>query len=50
MNDIHKFRRDDEYFMLDVSSGVIHVVDKIIYDIIDEFSKDKYEHIAKNLF
>lgn len=36
MNDIHKFKCNDEYFILDVSSGAIHVVDKIIYEIIDE--------------
>ncbi|PRR81035.1 ScfB-related radical SAM/SPASM orphan maturase [Clostridium vincentii] len=36
MNDIHKFKCNDEYFILDVSSGSIHVVDKIVYDIVDE--------------
>ncbi|MGH4125431.1 MAG: thioether cross-link-forming SCIFF peptide maturase [Clostridium sp.] len=36
MNDIHKFKCNDDYFILDVSSGAIHVVDNIIYDIVDE--------------
>ncbi|MCB2305123.1 thioether cross-link-forming SCIFF peptide maturase [Clostridium estertheticum] len=36
MNDIHKFKCNDDCFMLDVSSGTIHVVDKIIYEIVNE--------------
>ena len=36
MKDIHKFKCKDDYFILDVNSGAIHVVDRIIYDIIDE--------------
>ena len=36
MKNIHKFKCNGDYFILDVSSGAIHVVDKIIYDILDE--------------
>lgn len=36
MKDIHKFKCKDDYFILDVNSGAIHVVDKIMYDIADE--------------
>ena len=36
MKNIHKFKCKGNYFILDVSSGAIHVVDKIIYDILGE--------------
>ncbi|MFT5874661.1 MAG: hypothetical protein ACI8WT_003631 [Clostridium sp.] len=36
MGNIHKFICKGDYFILDVSSGAIHVVDKIIYDILSE--------------
>lgn len=38
MKDIHKFKCKDDYFILDVNSGSIHLVDKIVYDIVDEKS------------
>ncbi len=34
---IHKFRYKDLYFLLDVNSGTVHVIDKIIFDIMDSF-------------
>ncbi|MBU3182320.1 thioether cross-link-forming SCIFF peptide maturase [Clostridium psychrophilum] len=45
MNDIHKFKCNDEYFILDVSSGTIHVVDKTIYDIVNENSIDSRSNV-----
>jgi uncharacterized protein len=36
MGNIHKFICKGDYFILDVSSGAIHVVDKIIYDILSD--------------
>lgn len=36
MKDIHKFKCKNDHFILDVSSGAIHVVDKVMYDIINE--------------
>lgn len=33
---IHKFKYKDDYFVLDVNSGAIHVVDNMVYDMIDE--------------
>ena len=35
---IHKFHYKDLYFLLDVNSGTVHVIDKIIYDIMDSFT------------
>ena len=36
MNNIHKFKCKEDYFILDTNSGAIHLVDKVIYDIVDE--------------
>lgn len=34
---IHKFKYKDMYFMLDVNSGAVHVIDELVYDIMDYF-------------
>lgn len=34
---IHKFCQNGMYLMLDINSGAVHVVDKMIYDIMDIF-------------
>lgn len=41
---IHKYYLNDKYIVLDVPSGSVHVVDKLIYDILDyyiDFSSDE---------
>ena len=43
---IHKYMFRDEYIVLDVNSGAVHVVDPVIYDIldfceIDELNREK---------
>ena len=45
MKDIHKFKCKDNYFILDVNSGAIHIVDKIIYDILDEKSNESRSNV-----
>jgi uncharacterized protein len=48
MSNIHKFKYKDDYFVLDVNSGAIHVLDKIVYDMIDEENfKNKEYYINK---
>ncbi|QZY54424.1 thioether cross-link-forming SCIFF peptide maturase [Crassaminicella profunda] len=48
MTMIHKFKYKEDYFILDVASGAIHVVDQNIYDMIDEESlKDRDYYIQK---
>jgi uncharacterized protein len=43
---IHKFIQDGEYYVIDVNSGALHVVDEIVYDLLDENSlKEKEELI-----
>lgn len=34
---IHKFYQNGMYIMLDINSGAVHVIDKMIYDIMDIF-------------
>ena len=38
---IHKYKQGDNYIVLDVNSGGVHLVDKIIYDILDFLSPEK---------
>ena len=46
MSLIHKFIQDSEYYVIDVNSGALHVVDEIVYDLLDENSlKEKEELI-----
>jgi uncharacterized protein len=33
---IHKFIQDNEYYVIDVNSGAVHVVDELVYDLLDE--------------
>lgn len=48
MNDIHKFYLNDQYIILDIGSGSVHVVDKMIYDTIEDMaSLDKLEFLDK---
>ena len=34
---IHKFEQNGEYILLDINSGAVHVIDKMIYDMMDTF-------------
>ena len=34
---IHKFEQNGTYILLDINSGAVHVVDKMIYDMMDIF-------------
>ncbi len=36
-NRIHKFKQNDTYILLDINSGAVHVIDSMIYDIMDIF-------------
>lgn len=52
---IHKFSQNNTYIVLDVNSGAVHSVDKLVFDVLDYYPyhdtekildllKDKYEH------
>ena len=33
---IHKFKQGDNSFVLDVNTGAVHIVDDLVYDIVDD--------------
>ena len=33
----HKFKQNDMYILVDVNSGAVHVIDEMIYDMMDDF-------------
>ena len=37
MERIHKFYLNDKYIILDIASGSVHVVDEIIYDLVENY-------------
>jgi uncharacterized protein len=46
---IHKFYLNNKYIVLDVNSGGVHVVDKIVYDILDLYEDHTREDIVIKL-
>lgn len=34
---IHKFKQGDDYILLDVNSGAVHLIDELTYKILDDF-------------
>ena len=45
---IHKFKQGEDFILLDVSSGAVHIIDELIFDILDIFtSKNDDEVIFK---
>ncbi len=46
---IHKFIQGDLYFVLDVNSGAVHVVDEIVYDVLEYYPKQSPVEVIKSL-
>lgn len=44
---IHKFRMHDKNIVLDVSSGAVHVLDDLAYELLEYFSKDEKLILAR---
>ena len=38
MSLVHKFKQGENYFVLDVNTGSVHIVDELVYDLIDDDS------------
>lgn len=49
MADIHKFIQGGDYYIVDVNSGSVHVVDELVYDILEEEGLGSKEKIMKRL-
>ena len=45
---IHKFKQGENFFVLDVNTGAVHIVDELVYDLVDEDKmRDKEDIIAE---
>ena len=47
MDTIHKFYLNDAYVVLDIASGSVHLVEEIVYTIIDDVKNLTEEEIIK---
>ena len=53
MNRIHKYEMNDKKIILDINSGSVHVVDEIVWDVIDSYlekSKSEIVDLLKNKY
>ena len=53
MSLIHKFKQGDNYFVLDVNTGAVHIVDELVYDLVDDNgmkSKEETVNILSNKY
>ena len=46
---IHKFQQNGMYILLDVNSGAVHVIDKMIYEIMDVFTGENDQEVLQKL-
>lgn len=46
---IHKFKLDENMIVLDVNSGSVHLIDQIIYDILEIYTGDNAEEVYQQL-
>ena len=46
---IHKMRLDDNMAVLDVNSGAVHLVDEVIYDLLDYYNGSNDEEALSAL-
>ncbi|HYE67612.1 MAG TPA: thioether cross-link-forming SCIFF peptide maturase [Anaerovoracaceae bacterium] len=47
---IHKYQYKDQYIVLDINSGAVHVVTYIVYDILDYYKEKPLEDIPELLY
>lgn len=46
---IHKFKQGDLYFVLDVNSGAVHVIDEIVFDALEYYPKNNTITVIRHL-
>ncbi|MGL5153004.1 MAG: thioether cross-link-forming SCIFF peptide maturase [Clostridium sp.] len=46
---IHKFKQGENFFVLDVNSGAVHIVDELVYDLLDKDSLRNKEELVEEL-
>ena len=49
MAKIHKFVQGGDFYAIDVNSGSVHVIDELVYDILDDNVLDSKEEIVNRL-
>ncbi|NFN17369.1 thioether cross-link-forming SCIFF peptide maturase [Clostridium botulinum] len=49
MSLIHKFKQGENFFVLDVNTGAVHVVDELVYDLVDDNKLKSKEELVKAL-
>ena len=49
MSLIHKFKQGENYFVLDVNTGAVHVVDELVYDILGEDKLKNKKEVLEEL-
>ncbi len=49
MGQVHKFKLNNKNIILDINSGSVHVVDKLVWDIIEFYENNSMEEIVSKL-
>ena len=49
MSLIHKFKQGENYFIIDVNTGAIHLVDELVYDLVEDEGFKSKEELIKDL-
>lgn len=49
MSLIHKFKQGENFFVLDVNTGAVHVVDELVYDLVDDNKLKSKEELIETL-
>ncbi|HEY5575196.1 MAG TPA: thioether cross-link-forming SCIFF peptide maturase [Clostridiaceae bacterium] len=49
MAKIHKFIQGGDFYAIDVNSGCVHVIDELVYDILDDNGLDSKEETVRRL-
>jgi uncharacterized protein len=47
--DIHKFIKGKDYYVIDVNSGTVHIVDELVYDILDDDRLKTLDEVFKSI-
>ena len=46
---VHKFIQDGDYYLIDVNSGSVHIIDELIYNMVGEDELLDKEDVINNL-
>lgn len=46
---VHKFKQGNDYFVLDVNSGAVHLIDELVFDILDDDNLKEKDEVIERL-